>query len=208
MKKISFSQLESARKDPAAFARSLNSPSTGQPRFSKFMAWQLAVNEYHKQKGNLSRSVNYFETTFMRNFADNPKNQMERESFVLDLQAYSADDIKNRLTYIEHKKRINIPLTTKLRLGGELPLIKMNNKGGYSVYFFSRVSSLWENELRFPVVQNYVASTLYNVDLNEVEVGVYGLDLKEHVQKSFSQKEVDDAIKELADIGTVISLAL
>lgn len=208
MNKISFSQLESARKNPTAFAKSLISPSGGIPRFSKFMAWQLAVHRYHKEKGNLSEAVNYFETTFMRNFTDNSKNEAEREDWILELQAYSTDDIKRKLTYVEHKKRISIPLTSKVRLGGELPLIKMNNKGGYSVYFFSRESSLWESELRFPVIQNYVASTLYNVDLNDIEVGVYSLNLKKHLQRSFTQKEIDAAVKELNTIGKAVSLVL
>lgn len=208
MNKISFSQLESARKNSAAFAKSLNAPSGSTPRFSKFMAWQLAVSCYHKERGNLSKATNYFEATFMRNFAATSKNTVERENWILDLQAYSTDDIKKKLTYVEHKKRISIPLTSKVRLGGELPLIKMNNKGGYSIYFFSRESTLWENELRFPVIQNYVASTLYGVDLSDVEVGVYSMDLKKHLQRSFTQKEVDDADKELKAIGKAVSLAL
>ena len=106
------------------------------------------------------------------------------------------------------KKRISIPLTSIVRLGGELPLIKMNNKGGYSIYFFSRESNIWEGELRFPIIQNYVASTLYNVDLNEIEVGVYSLDLRKHLQRCFTQKEIDAAEKELKAIGKVVSLAL
>lgn len=208
MNKISFSQLESARKNPTAFAKSLSSPSGDTPRFSKFMAWQLAVNHYHKERGNLSTAVNYFETTFMRNFADNSKNTAEREDWILELIAYSDDNIKNKLTYVEHKKRINIPLTSEVRLGGELPLIKMNNKGGYSIYFFSRESTLWEGELRFPVIQHFVATTLYNVALSEVEVGVYSLDFQKHLQRSFTSKEVDDAVKELKAIGKAVSLAL
>ena len=53
MNRISLSQLESARKNPTAFGRSLASPSEGTPRFSKFMAWQLAVYRYHKEKVHL-----------------------------------------------------------------------------------------------------------------------------------------------------------
>lgn len=208
MNKISFSQLESARKNPTAFAKSLVSPSEGTPRFSKFMAWQLAVYHYHKERGELSKAVNYFETTFIRNFADNPKNTAEREGLIVELQAYSNDDIKKKLTYVEHKKRINIPLTSKIRLGGELPLIKMNNKGGYSVYFFSRGSTLWEGELRFPVIQNFVANDLYNVDLSEVEVGVYAVDLKKHLQMTYSEREVNDAMRELKLLGKAVSLAM
>jgi hypothetical protein len=208
MKKISFSQLEIARKNPTAIATSLNSQVAGKGRFSKYMAWQYAVFYYHKQKGDLSKAITYFETMFQRHFKDNPKNERERKGYVEQLIAYAADERKHKLTYLEHKKRISIPLTGKLRLGGELPLIKMNDKYGYSVYFFSRKSAIWETELRFPIVQNFVAQTLYNVDLSEVEVGVYGLDLKKHVQLSYSTSEISDAVKELQSVGNAISAAL
>ena len=208
MKKISFSQLETARKNPTTFATSLSSPDAGNGRFSKYMAWQCAVFYYHKQKWDLSKAITYFETTFQRNFKDNPKNEIERKGYVEQLIAYAADEQKNKLTYLEHKKRISIPLTGKLRLGGELPLIKMNDKYGYSVYFFSRKSTNWETELRFPIVQNFLARTLYNVDLSEVEVGVYGLDFKKHVQQTYSDSDIGDAVKELQSVGNAISLAL
>jgi hypothetical protein len=208
MNKISFSQLESARKNPVAFAKSLTTPTGSNPRFSKYMAWQLAVNHYHKEKGDLSEALNYFEAIFMRRFVDNHKNKVERENWILELDAYAADDVKRKLTYVEHKKRVSISVTNKVRLGGELPLIKMNNTGGYSIYFFARESAQWESELRFPVIQNYVASTLYGVDLSEVEVGVYSLDLKKHLQRTFTQKEIDDAEKEIKAIGKAVSLAL
>ena len=136
MKKISFNQLESARKSPKAFAKSLDNPDGSTPRFSKFMAWQLAVFEYHKQKSNISKAISYFESLFSRNFADNPKNKIEKEEWIEQLEAYTLDEVKKKLIYVEHKKRISIPLTGKIRLGGELPLIKMNNRLGYSVYFF------------------------------------------------------------------------
>jgi hypothetical protein len=205
MNKISFSQLESARSNPSAFAKSLTSPNGSNPRFSKFMAWQLAVFEYHKNRDDLSIAINYFETTFIRNFADNTKNNNERENFIAQLENYTNDHKKNKLTYIEHKKRISFPLTNKIRLGGELPLIKMNNKGGYSLYFFSRESTAWESELRFPVLQSFVATTLYNVDLSEVEIGVYNLESNKHMQKSYSESEIKIAIKELETIGEKVS---
>jgi hypothetical protein len=208
MNKISFSQLESARENPTAFGKSLSMPSSGTPRFSKYMAWQLAVYKYHKEKNNLSKAISYFEAIFLRNFADNPKNNFEREEFIEQLQFYIKDDSKKNLIFIENKKRISIPLTSKLRFGGELPLIKMNDKLGYSVYFFSRESVTWETELKFPIIQNYVAKSLYNVDLSEVEVGIYSLDLKTHLQSKYSESDVQDAIKELNTVGNLVSLAL
>lgn len=209
MKRIPFGQLEAARKNPTSFGKLLTSPEKENiPRFSKFMAWQLAVFNYHKEKNNISKALNYFETTFLRNFADNQKNEREREEYIEQLELYAKDDKRKNLTFIEHKKRINIPLTSNLRLGGELPLVKMNNNFGYSVYFFSRENTSWESELRFPIIQNFIAKSLYNVDLSEVEVGVYSLELKKHLQKTYSENDIQDATKELKMIGKLVSLAL
>lgn len=208
MKKISFSQLEKARNNPKAFAKSLDNPDGSTPRFSKFMAWQLAVFEYHKQKSNISKAINYFDSLFSRNFANNTKNKIEKEEWIEQLEAYTLDEIKRKLICVEHKKRISIPLTGKIRLGGELPLIKMNNKLGYSVYFFSRSNTPWEDELRFPIIQNYISQVLYNVDLSEVEVGIYSLDSKKHFQNTYKLNEVQEALKELTAIGNAVSLAL
>jgi hypothetical protein len=208
MNKISLSQLETARKNPTAFAKSLTTPNGSSPRFSKMMAWQYSVYHYHKEKGNLSKATTYFESIFQRRFADNASNERQRKEYVEKLIEYAENDSKNKLTYVEHRKRISISLTSKIRMGGELPLIKMNNQGGYSVYFFHRLRTPWETELRFPIVQHFVASTLYNVSLSEVEVGVYSLPLGEHQQRHYTEREVIDAVKELQSIGTAVSLAL
>jgi hypothetical protein len=210
MNKISFGQLESARKNPTAFAKSLKDGGSS-IRFKKppkFTIWKNAVYHYHKEKNNLSKAINYFQNSFLKHYADNRRNELECANWILELQEYANNETKERLTCCDRKVRVNIDLTSKLRLGGELPLIKMNNKGGYSIYFFSRESTLWEDELRFPVIQNYVASTLYNVNLNEVEVGIYSLNLKNHLQRSYSKKDINEAVKELNVIGKTVSLIL
>jgi len=208
MNKISFSQLERARQNPIAFAKSLADDKGGTGRYSKYMAWQNSVFHYHKNRGDLAKAIKYFESTFLKNFADNAANQVEREDWILELQAYTKDETKKRLTYVEHKKRLSIAMNSELRLGGELPLIKMNNKGGYSVYFFSRDDNEWEDELRFPILQSYIATTLYNVALNEVEVGVYSIPKQKHLQRSYSRKEVRIALDELDEVGSQIASAL
>jgi len=210
MNKISYSQLESARNNPKVFANTLK--SGGNPiRFKKppkFTIWKNSIFDYHKKKNNLPEAINYFQNSFFKHYANNRKNVIERDNWVNEIQNYAQDEIKRKLTFCDKKVRTNIDLTNKLKLGGELPLIKMNYKGGYSVYFFSRENTLWENELRFPIIQNYVASTLYGVDLSDVEVGVYSLVQKKHLQKIFTQREIDEAEKELKAIGKVVSLAL
>lgn len=207
MNKISFSQLESARKSPSAFAKSLN--DGGNPfrskKPAKFTIWKNAVFNYHKEKNNLSKAIKYFESSYLKHYVDNRKNVIECGTWIEDLHIYVNDEIERKLSTFDRKLRVSIPLTHKIKLGGELPLIKMNNKGGYSIYFFSRESTAWEGELRFPIIQYFVATSLYNVDLSEVEVGVYSLDFKKHLQMTYSASDVEDAIIELNSIGKAVS---
>jgi len=207
MTKFSISKLELARQNPTKFAKFLISDDSGVgARFSKYMAWQLSVHKYHTTK-DLAQAINYFENTFRRNFADNPKNDRERETFIMTLQAYVANHSSLGLNYVEHKKRIAIVLSPKLRITGEVPLINLNNNFGYSAYFFTKDSTTWEAELRFPIVQNFIAN-FYGVDLSEVEVGVFGLDNEKHSQTTYSDQDVTDAEKELNAIGQTITSIL
>lgn len=204
MTKFSISKLESARQNPTQFAQTLKSnDSGGGARFSKYMAWQLSVFKYHTTN-DLSQAINYFENTFRRNFADSPKNDRQREDFILTLQAYATEHDKLGLTYVEHKKRIGIDLSQKLKITGEIPLIHLNSNFGYSAYFFTKDSTTWESELKFPVIQDYMAN-FYGVDLSEVVVGIFGIDTEQHSQITYSDQDVVDAINELNRIGQTIT---
>ncbi|WP_439483987.1 hypothetical protein [Cyclobacterium plantarum] len=203
MTKFSISKLESARQNPTQFAQTLKSDDSGSgARFSKYMAWQLSVFKYHTTN-DLSQAINYFESTFRRNFAENPNNDRQREAFIMTLQAYATEHVKLGLTYVEHKKRIGIDLSQKLKITGEIPLIHLNSNSGYSAYFFTKDSTTWESELKFPIIQDYMAN-FYGVDLSEVEVGVFGIDNEQLSQITYSDQEVADAIKELNTIGQTI----
>ncbi len=204
MTKFSISKLESARQNPTQFAKSLKTKDGGwSGGKSKFSAWKYAVNEYHKTK-NLGEAINYFERIYIRWFADNMKNEREREAWVQTLETYVIEHSKRGLIYVNHRIRIEIPLTPKLKITGEIPLINMNGNFGYSAYFFTKDSSTWKTELKFPIIQDYLAN-FYGVDLSEVEVGVFGIDSEKLSQVTFSDQDVGGAKKELNTIGQTIT---
>ena len=75
---------------------------------------------------------------------------------------------------------------------------------GYSAHFFTKDSTMWESELKFPIIQDYIAN-FYGVELSEIEVGVFGTDTQKLSQLTFSDQEVTDAKNELDTIGHTIS---
>jgi len=87
---------------------------------------------------------------------------------------------------------------------GRVPLSFMNNKGGFSLYFFSKSSGGWESELRFPIIQSYFAEETYGTALDMVEVGVFSIQDNIFLEKTYSQSDILDAKIELKKISKAI----
>ena len=161
MSKFSITQLETARQNPTLFANNLKATAGTKSTFfgrSKFTRWQDSVGEFHKQN-DLSKAINYLEKSFS-NRADNSKNRNEVIRFISSLDEYVNQFKKKEFTFLDRKKKIHIDLNAKVFISGQIPIIYMNNKGGFSIYFFSQSSSGWESELRFPIIQKYFAEEI------------------------------------------------
>jgi hypothetical protein len=195
--------LETARHNPMDFAKSLKLPidKGGFYGRSQFIRWQDAVNEYHKTN-NLSDALNYIEKSFS-NYANTSKNRKSYESYLISLDAYVASVKKSGNIYLK-KETIKIPLNSKSMITGRVPVSFMNKKGGFSLYFFSKVSSGWNTELRFPIIQNYFSKEVYGTDLGKIAVGIFSIQDNKFFEHSYSIEEIEDAEKELGRIGRAI----
>jgi len=205
MSKFSITQLETARKNPTQFANNLKAAAGVKPSFFgrvKFTRWQDSIGEFHKQS-DLLKAINYLERSFS-NRADNLKNRKEVIKFISSLDAYAAEFKKKGFTILERRTNIHIDLNAKVFISGQIPITYMNTKGGFSVYFFSQTGIGWEGELRFPIVQKYFAETIYGVDLNKIEVGIFSTANDKFSQETFSDAEVMSAENELREIGKIM----
>ncbi len=205
MSKFSITQLELARKNPTQFANNLKAALGTKPSFfgtPKFRRWQNAVGEYHRQN-DLSKAINYLEKSFS-NRADNVKNRKEVTQFIISLDAYVAEFKKKGFSFQKTNERIHIDLNSKIYISGQVPIIYMNTKGGFSVYFFSQSGIGWESELRFPIIQKYFAENIYGVELDKIEVGIFDTNKNKFSQQLFPENEIKEAIKELTKIGKIM----
>ena len=202
MKKFSITKLEAARTNPTDFAKNLKATADGAQQGwpSQYSCLKDAINEFHKQN-DLSKSINYLEKRFNR-FADNPKNKKQLTNYINSLDFYIKSVKKNELGFLK-KETIEIILNSKSKMTGQIPLTFMNNKGGFSIYFFSKLTDGWENELKYPIIQNHFAE-LYGTDLDKIEVGIFSTEHNKFFEQSFSDLEVDTANKELEKIGKII----
>ncbi len=204
MKKFSITKLEKARQNPTDFAKLLMAGTTDSGGFfrrARFVRWQDAVNEYHKTN-DLSKALNYLEKSFS-NYASNSANRRAYESYLMSLDSYVSELNSNGNIFLK-KETLKISLNAISMITGRVPLTFMNNKGGFSLYFFSKTSVGWETELRFPIIQNHFAKEVYGTDLNKIEVGVFSIQDNKFHQQTYSNADISISIEELANIGKAI----
>lgn len=208
MNKLSIAQLESARKNPKEFAANLNSAKAastfgGPP---KSMRWLSALCVFHDN--SLSSAATALEKSFS-NRKDTPKNRNEVSDLVDALSTYAKEYSGRKFTFIESRKKIDSEINSKLKLSGIIPLILMKPLKGFSAYFIlTSPSSSWKDELRFPIVQNYVGSKLFSCEVSDVDVGIIDYQTGEFLETSYSESEIEDAEAELQKIGKTISQIL
>jgi hypothetical protein len=202
MKRINLPQLESAREDPIAFAERLNSTTSNSSYgYSKISDWKNAIFEYHKSQ-DLTATLDYFHDKFYAHF----KNTADFEFYSSAIVNYVTDYHDNGLVFVSKRKLMEIVLEPNvLSLRGQVPLVNMNIDGGHSITFFLKTNNEdWQNELKFPIIQNHYASEL-GIDLSEVEIGIFALDVGSHFLRTYSESEVEDAMLELNSIASTIA---
>lgn len=203
MKKISITKLESARMDPRGFATILKAgtSSQGYGGRAKFIRWQDSVNYFHKTS-NYEKTLVYFHKSFS-SYVDSVKNRKELEYYFSCLNDYFSACKKRKLKF-HTRNNLRIQLNPKLTITGQIPLIFKGKKSCYSIYFFSKSKKDWEQELRFPLVQNYF-SRLFETKIENIEVGIFSISECQFFQKVYSLKEIEKAETELQAIGKTIS---
>lgn len=211
MRKLSISNLESARLNPSKYGLAMKEgtlPSSFGGNRAKSLKWFDAVMVYHKTR-DLSKAITKLEQSFSKR-KPTRKNLKELENLILALDNYVSEHNKYGYIYFDKTIAINKILTPQLRLGGWIWLLNMKTSGGYSGYVVSKDidDTNWILELRYPIIQEYMANSLYGCRLDEVEVGVIDYTTGRHYKTCFSDEDINNALEELNDIGSTISSIL
>jgi hypothetical protein len=208
MKKISLTSLETARKNPVAFAKSLDSDDGNRVfgSYPKFLRWRNALNTY-LTSGDIASAVNELEESLSR-YSQSARSRREHEKLIESLTVYSNEHQRLGYVMLEKMKKVEIEMgqgsAGALIASGQVPLICLNVSGGYSAFFFIKEDIPWYDELKYPIVQDNIATEIYGVSTSIVEVGVFSLRTNTHSTKIFSQSEIRDAKTELRTIGNKI----
>lgn len=209
MKKFSITELETARRNPVDFGKALKNSSTSANGFGgypKSMRWLNAICKYHEEQ-DISPAILSIETGFS-NRKDNAKNRQELETFIDALSNYESEIKKRKLSLIKSREPVNIVLTTLLKVSGQIPVIFMKPNIGFCAYFITKENSTWESELKYPVIQNFIAADIFNCEANVIDVGYINYYTGEFHETSFSMSDIKSALKEMKVIGESISINL
>src|SRR5258708_7955110 len=134
MKKFSITKLEIARKNPSTFAKTLmdSSATNSFGGYPKSMRWLNAACKFHDGK-DLSSAINSIETAFSGR-KDTTKNRNEVSDFIGALSDYTLEFAKRKLSFVKSREPINIKLSNKVRISGQIPLIHMRSTKAFSAY--------------------------------------------------------------------------
>lgn len=198
--RLSHSKLEEVRKDPKKFKKSLEGEPGFQGRPGRYRYWQFATRKYHSE--GIEAAEKHLVKLF-RNFAENRKSDRLLEDHISYLHQYINDFIELENEVVKVGDKINLEINYNNILGGEIQRLDFSIDGGYEVYLMIKEDYIWENELRFPLIQHYYAEEM-GCDYEDIKVGVYCFSMGEHVVEKFSQEEIEKALKEVDYISNII----
>jgi len=205
MTKFSITKLEEARSNPIAFAKTLSNKEQAKSnfRYAKSQRWLNAVGAYHAS-GKIVDAYTSLEEG-LSNRKDTAANRREMGKLLAALADYEKEITKRSLILIRSRESIDLQLTKKLRIGGQIPLIFMKAAQGYSAYFVSKANANWQRELKYPILQNYMGSKIFNTDPQQIEIGYIDYLTGEFHEECFTPRELKEAESELKKMGAKIS---
>ncbi len=207
MKKFSITKLEEARSTPIKFAQNLLEEGSGSRGFGypKSVRWLDAVGVYH-DTSSVSTATNSLVNAFS-NRKDTAKNRREVEQLIQALETYVQEHQQLGYFYLERRFNIEILLSPKIRITGWIWLLNMTADGGRSGYLVSKdiTGFDWQDELRFPIIQDYIANEIYGCRLEDVEVGIIDYLTGNHHRTQYTENDIAIASKELTEIGNKIT---
>lgn len=198
--KFSHRNLEAIRQNPKNFKQILNS-SGG--RISMARYWQFAARRYHQSSNDDELAVNYLENNCLNHFVNNASNSGKIRKLIDKLHLYFEDYKKQNIEFYDYTNRISIDIQNNNFITGEIFRIDKKNDGGYKIALFSKLDSIWANELRFPLLQIYY-SNLFECPTMDIEVGVYNLEKDKHEYLFFDEETLQQAWNEITQISTTL----
>jgi hypothetical protein len=196
---IRCSSLQDVKSNPAGYAQLLhdgfdkNGGSRGMLAY-----WQDIARKILKENLTINEAVKELERIYVR-FADNRKNNQRREFLLEQLVKFSEQCRKRKFKWADGQHRIKWELQSGVMLTGLTPIVV---KAAGEFYCFAVAEELpgWEEELRFPLFQQYLAQSILDCGINEINIGIYLLSKKDFEFRKYTASELKEAVDETAEL--------
>src|SRR5437870_4811437 len=168
--KLSFSQLESARKNPARFGSNF-SGAGGFFNSNNFRTYLLAaVNRFHRGESK-EQVLHFFEERCRTRLSLRRGFQSKLAHYLTVLADYCDGFAAQHCQFVESNKSISLALGNHL-LTGRIDRFDVRIPTGYRATAGQLYKTNWQLELRWPLIQNAIAREL-NCPPRELEIGVF-----------------------------------
>lgn len=203
MIKVQCSKLEEIRSNPIAFANTLkNDKSTGGGSYGMFACWQTKIKDVHQEKLTVTGAIKALQQRFMQ-YADTTVNHKKQE-FLIDrmmpyFKAFNEQGFKLEKTMIN----IKWELVSDVMLTGHSPMLVSNDN--YNVaYYFTEYAMDWKLQLKFPLLQYYLATKYFSCPTDKLKIGTYCLNENKFSIQVYSTEEIERAVGEARAIFMAI----
>ncbi len=119
-----------------------------------------------------------------------------------DYESYVSWHIKENITVIECRIRMELDIGRFIEVGGEISRVDLL-PDRYRGTLLSTSSIPFSDELRFPLIQLYL-SIRYQRPLSECSIALQSLNGSGLSETSFDQGTIDEAVDELGRIGEIV----
>jgi len=195
MIKLALSNLERARINLSAVVQGMlqeKGPGGSQGFMSK---WKTSVRDYHEKDREVDFSLKKLNDTLWQSFKETPANTTRRELFCNSFKEYARQFNELGLTVDKFQLNLNWPIIPEAKITGHSPfLCSMEDKP--VAYYFSELGGDWTKELKYPILQIFLAENFYKCDVDQVQIGVYNIKGKKFELKTYEDFELDNAYME------------
>lgn len=199
--KIKHKNLELVRTNPSNAKILLSENYPGGKNMTR--CWDRAISVYHKE-GSLDNAINYLQGQCL-NFANTKKNRDRTENLILKLIAYHKNYTQLKFLPQKVQGRLNMDIEYNNYLSGEIYRVDKTNDG-YAITLMLRQDKIWQNELRFPLLQRFY-SDKFECPANKVKIGVYNYEKGIHDYTTYDQSTLNNAWEEMMKISQLVNAA-
>jgi len=196
MLKLSLSKLENARTNPVLVAQNLleteKKNGGGQGFVSTF---KLSVRNYHENDLDFKVALENLDHRLWAAFKDSPANNSRRTLYGESFTEYAQRFAALGFSIDTFQVNLNWEIISNAKLTGHSPFLCTHEN--YNVaYYFSEKGDDWRKQLKYPLLQIYLAEKFFKCEVEKMKIGIYNITTKEFDLHTYEDFELDNAIEE------------